>query len=180
MGNCNLCERAIEMMPSLVGKNFESTRTMFVLHKPDRRVEEVLFRDNPDKIYEMALRASKTGSEVERLLEYCGMTMEDVLITNLIKCTLRNDAKPTKQEYQNCLRNLGFQIDAHKPRKIVGFGSAVYETLFPGKGKVSDSTGDVMEYRGVPTLVMMHPSRIWSFLDPLRKEREYEKVRRFL
>lgn len=164
-------------MSSLKGKDFDRSRIMFVLHKPDRRVEEVLWQKQK---YEMALWASKTGSEVLQLLEYCGLTADDVFLTNLVKCTLRNDAKPRKEEYANCLGNLDLQIDTHNPRKIVGFGSAVYENLFPGNGKITRVVGEQFSYQGVPTLVMNHPSRIWAFLDPLRKEKEYEKVRRFL
>jgi uracil-DNA glycosylase family 4 len=180
IGKCNRCERAVEQMPSLMGENFDETRVMFVLHKPDRRVDEVLFRDEEDTAYKMALWTSKTGSQVSKLLEYCGMTSEDVLLTNLFKCTLPGRAKPRKEEYQNCLKNLELQVETHAPRKIIGFGSLVYKAMFPGNGSVTEAVGETIDYNGVPTLIVNHPSKWWAFLDPLRAEREYEKVRKFL
>ena len=174
---CKLCERAVEQMPSLKGENFDRTKLMFVLHKPDNRVYAVLFRKHK---YEMALWTSKTGVQVTKILDYCGLTSEDVLLTNLFKCTLPGRNKPRKEEYQNCLGNLEMQVDALAPRKIVAFGSLVYRTMFPGNGEVTQAIGEQMDYRGVPTLVMNHPSKIWSLLNPFRREKEYEKVRRFL
>ncbi len=177
--HCNRCDRALKEMPSLKGANFENTGIMFVLHKPDNRIDQ-LFLEKRDTPYEVALWTSRTGEQIEFILRHCKLTTEDVYITNLFKCVLDGNAKPRAAEYRNCLRNLEIQVEVLSPKKIVLFGNPVYRTMFSGNGTFRDFVGERLEYIGVPALVMNHPSRIWAFLDKRKAEREYERVRKFL
>lgn len=96
---CQLCSGAYGFNPGLLGKNASQTGIMFILHRPDERAVSTLGEES----YETALRDARTGKTLSGMLGYCGLTWNDIFLTNLFKCVLLNDRQPSKEEYERCL-----------------------------------------------------------------------------
>jgi len=174
---CSLCSSASNFHLGLKGKRADKTKLLFVLHCPDKRVVNLF---SGDEGYRVALQASKTGGIILSILEHCGLSFDDIYLTNAIKCCLHKDRDPRKKEYENCSHVFRMQVQDFQPRAIVSFGEA-YRVMFPdmiGKG-LESSIGQVKEYNGARTLIEYHPSRIWAFLDHRTRE-HYEKIGEFI
>jgi uracil-DNA glycosylase family 4 len=159
MKHCNLCNQASNFQIGLKGKNTDITKLLFVLHRPDKRITETFLN------YEAVLRTTKTGYEIDLLLEYCGLNWKDVFITNFFKCTLPKDKNPKKQEYENCLQIFSQQVRDFKPKKIIVFGNQPYKHLFPEQSKqtkIKKAYNQDLMYQSTPTLILPHPSRLWA------------------
>lgn len=176
MYECNMCERALQHVPSLKGSRADKTKLFFLLHKPDSRIEENLFKGKD--AYMITLGQTKTGQELIKLLEYCGLTLEDIFLTNFFKCTLPNDSNPTSNEYRNCRKILERQIKEFEPEKIVVFSIKVYHQLEKQPDNGMDKQRTL--YNGVPALVMPHLSAIYALLNVEKRQAEYEKIKRFI
>jgi uracil-DNA glycosylase family 4 len=158
----------------LKGKNYDDSRIMFILHRSDSRAvaktssEHTLPFDygeqNVDMTYWNALRRSDTGRATNWLLKsYCGLTWDDVYITNFFKCLLPADREPEYNEYRSCAKVMKRQIISAAPKKIVAFGYRTIEHMFPEFSKVKTLEPLVLTqhlYESVPLLISYHPRRI--------------------
>jgi len=163
MEPCGLCDRALQQGPPFKGSRADLTKFMFVLHKPDSRIEGSLFGDEVS--YDMALGGCATGKELTLLLDYCDADIEDIYLTNFFKCTLPKDADPRVGEYANCITQLEKQIFEFNPKRIVFFSKAIKKYI----PEIEN-----------PHLMMAHPSSIQKLLNISLREAEYERVRSFL
>ncbi len=163
MEPCGLCDRTIKQAPPLIGCRARDTGFMFVLHKPDSRINGNLFDD--ETAYNIVLGLSRTGQEIKYLLKHCELDPDDVYLTNFFKCTLPKDRNPRVGEYRNCVKKLEEQIEEFDPKKIVFFSKAVKEHI-PELER--------------PYLVMPHPSKIWALRNQDKRKAQYEEVRTFL
>jgi len=76
---------------------------------------------------------SGIGLEVEAALESCGVRVEDVYITSVVKCRTPQARTPSKEETASCLGYLLEEIAEVNPKVIVAMGSYALEAL-TGKG----------------------------------------------
>ena len=161
MNNCRLCDEASDFYYGIKGNNADNTKLLFILHKPDSRITEncLSFADP----YLVALAESATGRNLGRLLSQCKLSLNDIFLTNLFKCTLPEDRNPKKLEYQNCLILLNNQIEEFNPKKIVVCGRKAYEILFPQdyiQVKDDSSLATIHSYKEIPSFILPHPSRM--------------------
>jgi uracil-DNA glycosylase family 4 len=166
---CNLCEGSKIFHYGLKGSNSDNTGLLWVLNKPDLRVNNLW---EGDERYRIALHGTNTGRVVEEALQFCGLSYEDIYLTNVFKCVLKEDRKPSRDDRRRCLDSFfQIQLSLFNPSEMVAFGAHVFETLFPKlvtkSRKHQDYIGTVQDYQGIPILVANHPSWIWS-LNPMR------------
>jgi len=175
---CTLCKDAHNPNFGVVGKNYESSRIMFILHHSDSRVlssqlslsfdHEV---SNVDINYSNALHQSDTGRVINWLLKSCrdlrrktefnhNLTWDDIYVTNFFKCLLPEDREPKKEEYNSCANVMRSQIISASPRKIVAFGNKTLENMFPKLSLENTLSLNITLYENIPVLLSPHPRRI--------------------
>lgn len=182
MPECNLCSNTIGYYNGIVGSNSDVTKFLFVLNKPDKRILQPSL--NSFDNYKTALFSTKTGAELDRILKYCNMTVEDVFLTNIFKCIFNSDKDPAPNEYKKCYENVfKKQFSDFNPKKIIVFGGSAYAMMFPHQSvsfSYEDAYGKYALYNNTQTLIMPHPSRIWAFRNEHKIKDCYEKIKDFL
>jgi uracil-DNA glycosylase len=104
----------------LRGKNADLTKILFVGNQPDERVQKC----SGENAYQIALMKTKTGETLQEILEFCGLSFEDIYWTNFNRAL----SKRTRQEN---ITQFDSQLKEFSPRKIVLFGAKSFQTLFP-------------------------------------------------
>lgn len=161
MQKCRKCDGASHFYLGRKGKNADITKLMVIMHRPSWIVAQPCL--NLYDEWQTAFFTSKTGKTIGRLLAECDLSIEDIYITNVYKCFPHGDRNPKPEEYQNCLQYFEGQFDEFAPRRAVVCGSNAWRLMFPGtKIQISDSQREpiktVLDYRGVGSLVIPHPS----------------------
>lgn len=166
---CNLCPSASNFHNGLYGENSKSTGIMLVLHCQDSRVnQKSLFGSD----YEHALLKTRTGKAISRLLAYSILSFEDVLITNYLKCVMQN---PKKEDYRRCHTIFEAQLDEFQARKLVLFGKPA-RILFDD----APENGEKRKYRGIETLIMPHPSTLFTHFTREKRGELFDRFYQFL
>ena len=94
------------------------------------------------------------GSILSQALSAAGFNEErDCYITNIVKCSLKNNAKPTKKEIQNCVPFLLSEIRIVKP-KVIFAASAASRMFFGVK------IGEKKKYENAEIIGIYHPSAL--------------------
>ncbi len=178
---CSKCEDVSFFHKGLKGSNSDKSKIMFVAHKPDGRVRDLVLPIFDS--YEVALANTKTGKNMNALLNYCNLSWKDIYWTNLLKCVF--DIEPTKKEYQTCFGvHLKNQIREFNPNFIIALGSQVYEVMFPEDAKIlnhSSRIGAILQYEEIQTLIYPHPQKIRPpYCSKDREKYLFELMRGFL
>jgi len=172
------------------GKYYDEHRIMFVLHRSDSRaikeyehaINSLDLHAGIEDPYVYALRKSDTGRLLRWLTSYCGMTEDDVYITNLFKCLIPEDKEPRMDEYKACAGLLRDQVLEHKPRKILVFGGKPFHYMFPEISKTNTFESMISHeelYMDTPSLILNHPRRLHG-LKGLERQEYFVKIRNFL
>lgn len=181
-GKCSLCKDAIAFHDGIKGRNSDFTKLLFVLNRPDKRILQKALIGFDD--YETALFGTKTGLELNNIIDYCSLTFDDVYITNVFKCVLKSDKTLSDTRYNMCYENyFKKQIEEFKPEKMILFGGASYNLMFPKQSSMyahDEAIGKMALYNSIPSLIMPHPSRIWAYLEKSKKEKFYLKINEFI
>ncbi|MEA3467876.1 MAG: uracil-DNA glycosylase [Thermodesulfobacteriota bacterium] len=121
---------------------------------------------------------------LERMLAAIHLSMEDVFVTNVIKCGLSPGIQPQAEHIDACLSYLQRQIAAASPELICTMGMVATKTLLRLSQPLSRLRGRFYKYQGVdgieiPLLPTYHPGYLlqnpemkqatWSDLQALEK-----------
>jgi len=171
--------------PGVIGTNYESSRIMIVLNRSDSRATQAidegegLFKSiPPENSYDRALRMSNTGKLLNWLYSYCGLTDDDIYVTNAFKCLLPKDREPKKKEYAACVDLLKEQIIAAKPSKIMVFGQRPYRHLF-NRDDNGEKFLEFETYNGIPVLALNHPRKLYD-MQTHHRQRYFKIIRKFI
>jgi len=150
-------------------------RILFIAHRGDERVLQPALFGNK---HEQAIIGTDSGKSLLEILNHCGLKIEDIRFTNILKCILAQDEKIPSVAYTCCETNLRSHIESINPRAIVAFGKPCFEYMFPenqGRNFLKE-TGEIYLYHNRPVLITPHLSKIYR----LPKPDEAERIRRFL
>ena len=122
---CNLCARMYGRTRVLSEKNGNiDSKVVFIGEAPGR-----LGADRTG----IPFHGDKAGQNFERLLQFAGLTRQQVFITNAVLCNPRdekgNNSAPNKEEVRNCSLHLSILIDIIEPELIVPLGRCALRSL---------------------------------------------------
>ncbi len=122
---CNLCARMFERTRVLSEKNGNiNSKVVFIGEAPGR-----LGADRTG----IPFHGDQTGQNFERLLQFAGLTRQQIFITNAVLCNPRdekgNNSAPNKDEVRNCSLYLSMLIDIIEPEIIVPLGQCALRSL---------------------------------------------------
>lgn len=151
------------------GKGNPQARIMFVGEGPGRTEDE---SGEPF--------VGRAGNLLDLFLKPCGISREDVFISNVVKCRPPGNRLPNAKEVQACLPNLKAQIRIIKPKIILVLGALAAQTLIDPSLRVTRDRGKWFEKDGIAYLVTFHPAAVLRD-EARRKEpvlKDFESLKR--
>lgn len=123
---CNLCDRMYGRDRVLSEKNGNiDSKIIFIGEAPGR-----LGADRTG----IPFYGDQTGQNFEILLQYAGLTRQQIFITNAVLCNPRdkkgNNSPPNREEIRNCSIHLSILIDVIRPEFIVTLGQFALRSLY--------------------------------------------------
>lgn len=104
-----------------------------------------------------------SGQVLNQLLEFVGLSREDIFITNTILCRPENNRNPEKEEIENCRTRLDELLKIMQPKVIVTIGNFATDRIIKKKGittihgKVFSTTIQGLSINVVPVI---HPANL--------------------
>ena len=86
------------------------------------------------------------------------LNREDVYICNIVKCRPPNNRNPEPDEVMACEPFLIKQLQAIKPKIIIGLGNVAVKTLLKTKEGITSLRGTWKTYQGIPFMPTFHPA----------------------
>lgn len=97
------------------------------------------------------------GKFLDELLEKCGLSREEVFITNVVKCRPPGNRDPMPEELQACSGYLDRQIETINPCLVVTLGRYSMARFMPN-AKISEVHGQASWVKGRLIVAMYHPA----------------------
>lgn len=105
----------------------------------------------------------RAGKLLDQILSDIGLTLDDVYITNLVKCYLAAGKSLEQNWIEACLPYLMIQIETIRPRVILTLGkdSSINLLGMDNKTTMGSIRGRIFEYvAGIEIIPTYHPSHI--------------------
>ncbi len=121
----------------------------------------------------------EAGQLLTKIIEN-GMKLkrEDVYICNAVKCRPPNNRNPEPEEIAACEPFLIKQLQAIKPKVIVGLGNVACRTLLKTTEGISTLRGKWHTYQGIPLMPTFHPA--YLLRNPKDKKLVWEDVQQVM
>ncbi len=152
---CNKCSLCKEAKQKVFGKGSLNAPVMLVGEAPgaDEDEQGVPF-------------VGRAGQLLDKILLSAGL--DDIYITNVVKCRPPENRLPKKDEVEACQPYLTRQIELIKPRIIVCLGALATQQLIYPQAKITMVHGKVFTKGGIKIVPTFHPSAILR--DPSKKK----------
>lgn len=112
-----------------------------------------------------------SGEVLDRLLKDCGLTREEIYITNIIKCHPPGNRDPREEEKEACFPYLKYETFLLKPKIIVCLGRVAAQRIISPDFKITRQHGAWISRKNCALTATYHPSAI------LRDPSKYEIVK---
>jgi uracil-DNA glycosylase len=106
------------------------------------------------------------------------LNREDVYICNIVKCRPPNNRNPEPDEIMACEPFLIKQLQAIKPKIIIGLGNIAVKTLLKTKQGITSLRGTWMTYQGIPLMPTFHPA--YLLRTPADKRLVWDDIKKVL
>jgi len=106
------------------------------------------------------------------------LNREDVYICNIVKCRPPNNRNPEPDEIMACEPFLIKQLQAIKPKIIIGLGNIAVKTLLKTKQGITSLRGTWKTYQGIPLMPTFHPA--YLLRTPADKRLVWDDIKKVL
>ena len=106
------------------------------------------------------------------------LNREDVYICNIVKCRPPNNRNPEPDEIEACEPFLIKQLQAIKPKVIVGLGNVACKTLLKTDEGITKLRGHWKTYQGIPLMPTFHPA--YLLRSPGDKKLVWEDIKKVM
>ena len=113
----------------------------------------------------------RSGEILDRLLKDCGLSREEIYITNIIKCHPPGNRDPEEEEKEACFPYLKYETFLLKPRIIVCLGRVAAQRIIAPDFRITRQHGTWIYRKNCALTATYHPSAI------LRDPAKYEAVK---
>lgn len=163
MSSCTACDLHTSRTNVVFGEGSNNPRILIIGEAPGEE------EDLSGKPF-----VGPAGQKLNRILDYVGVTRDEIYITNSVLCRPPNNRNPLQNELQACKSRLNEQIQTLKPELIIALGKIAVQQLLgkPFKGPLSQFFpkdpdkigGDWLTYivkdLNIKTMITYHPSYI--------------------
>lgn len=109
------------------------------------------------------------GQLLTEMLRACGLSRDEVFITNILKCRPPNNRDPKPDEIANCHDYLERQLALLQPKIIVAVGRTAAQALLNTHDPIGKLRGNVHQFGSTPLVVIYHPAYLLRSLSEKRK-----------
>ena len=110
----------------------------------------------------------RAGQLMNKILEACNLSREQVYILNVLKCRPPNNRNPTPEESQNCRQFLDQQLQFIQPEFICCLGAVAAQNLLDTTAPIGRLRGKMHDYQGISVLCTYHPAYLLRNLSAKR------------
>ena len=148
LGDCQRCKLAKTRKRIVFGQGNPNARLIFIGEAPGA--------DEDEQGLAFVGRAGQLLTDIiEKGLK---IPRKDVWIGNVLKCRPPQNRNPEPDEILSCQPFLEAQIDAIRPKVIVGLGKFGAQWLFKSMEPISRLRGRVGDYKGIAVVPTFHPA----------------------
>ncbi|MCK4841996.1 MAG: uracil-DNA glycosylase [Methylococcales bacterium] len=108
------------------------------------------------------------------MIRAIGLTMDDVYITNIVKCRAESKRDPKMEEIAACHEYIQRQVALVKPKIILAVGRVAAQALLETKEPLADLRGVVHQLAGISLVVIYHPA--YLLRSPLEKRKAWQDL----
>lgn len=104
-----------------------------------------------------------SGAPRELLVKMLGainLSLDDIYLTNIVKCAPPAERLPTAAETSACLPFLMRQIELLQPKIICTMGQTASQTMLKSSQSLISLRGRFHDFRGIPLMATFHPARL--------------------
>lgn len=162
--NCNLCELSKCRSHVVFGEGNINADVMFIGESPANSEDEL------GKFY-----VGKSGQLLVKMIEsVLNVDVNDIYISNMVKCKPSSNKLPTPNELNVCRAYLDKQIELIKPKLIVILGDVSYRSFTSDLTDFSQIRGKLINFRGINLISTFHPS--FLLRNPSSKKEAYHDM----
>ena len=100
----------------------------------------------------------RAGQLLNRILEACTLSREDVYILNIVKCRPPGNRNPKPEEADNCREYLDRQLAILQPEFICCLGAVAAQNLLDTTQPIGRLRGQFHDYGGIRVVATYHPA----------------------
>ncbi|MDI6700214.1 MAG: uracil-DNA glycosylase [bacterium] len=103
----------------------------------------------------------RAGEKLTKMLEYIGISRQDVFIANILKCRPPHNADPTPEQISNCFPFLKKQVQIIRPKIILTLGRYAASVVTGGSSlRMADYLNRDLTsiFFGIPVISTYHPA----------------------
>jgi DNA polymerase len=108
------------------------------------------------------------GQLLTEMLRACGLSRDEVFITNILKCRPPDNRDPKPNEIANCHDYLDRQLALLQPKIIVAVGRIAAQALLNTHVPIGKLRGKVHQFGSTPLVVIYHPAYLLRSLSEKR------------
>ncbi len=149
------------------------TRHLPVMGRGDRQADIMVIAEAPggQEDQQGIPFVGPSGEILDSLLRDCGLTREEIYITNILKCHPPGNRDPKEEEKEACFPYLKYETFLLKPRIIVCLGRVAAQRIISPDFKITRQHGTWTLRKNCALTATYHPSAI------LRDPSKYESVK---
>jgi len=102
----------------------------------------------------------RAGKKLEGILSEAGIDIDEIFITNVVKCRPPGNRNPEIYEIMKCSPYLVEQIRVIRPEMIVLLGNIALSLVTGNPGGITKMRGKTLEYMSIPAIPTFHPAYI--------------------
>jgi DNA polymerase len=154
---CERCSLSVTRKHALTGEGNIAASVLFVALSPGRK------EDSGNRMF-----IGPSGQVFDKLLQAAGMNRKLIYMTNLVKCMLPQNRKPTMNEIEACSSFLDDEIEIIQPQIIAPLGYYATRSIL-AKYHADTSTaemsfknvnGQLLNLEGMRIFPLTHPSAL--------------------
>jgi len=134
------------------------TQTVFGVGNPEARVMFVGEAPGADEDKQGEPFVGRAGQLLNKIIEACGWTREELYICNILRCRPPGNRNPSPIEADNCREYLLEQIATVDPDYIVCWGTIAAQNILQTKTPIGRLRGELFDYEHSKVLCTYHPS----------------------
>ena len=161
---CPLCETRNK---AVMGRGSHEAKIMFIAEAPGAKedVAGIPF-------------VGPAGQLFDELLADCGLTRDEIYITNIIKCHPPYNRDPQENEKAACFPYLKYETFLLRPKIIVCLGRVAAQRIIDANFRITRQHGEWTERKGCFLTAVYHPSALLR--DPDKTELTKEDFRKIV
>jgi uracil-DNA glycosylase family 4 len=149
VGNCKKCVLHKTRTNPVFGKGPIDAKIMLIGEAPGREedLQGVPF-------------VGKAGKELDKMLQAAGISLDEVFITNVVKCRPPGNRNPESYEMMKCNPYLVKQIETIRPKVIILLGNIALSLVTGTASGITKMRGKTFEYMAYPAIPTFHPAYV--------------------